>query len=143
MLASCGEKIIFNHKADIPSTWAYQDTVVFVFEVSDTIPAYDIKLNVTHADDFAYSNMYVHISTTFPDGQKVENPLSLQLADNRGIWQGKCSGGDCKVPLMLSEKIFFNQPGTYSIKINQHSRTDLITGIKELELSVMENRSKK
>lgn len=121
--------------------WKYADTIHFAFDIQDTIPAFDIMLNVSHSSDFSSGNMYVLIHTKFPDGHHVEYPVSLNLADQRGQWLGKCNNEVCNTLLQLSGKVFFNQTGQYVIGIRQHSRKESVTGIKALELIVQRHKS--
>jgi gliding motility-associated lipoprotein GldH len=140
-MSSCTDNLIYSEKADIPEKWMYSDSIEYNFVVSDTIPAYDITMNTTHDTDFGFGNMYILVRTRFPDGRIVTGPLSLNLADQRGQWSGKCDNHQCDAELMLSEKIFFSQPGIYTITVNQHSRAEVITGIRSMTLKVKKHSS--
>lgn len=125
----------------MPEEWLYSDTLSYHFEVKDTLPAFDINLTLEHSEQFAFGNLYVLITTGFPNGQQVSNPVSLALSDNFGQWLGKCSNDWCKTTLQLSEKIYFDKAGKYSIHINQHSRKPIVEGIRAAILTVSKSKS--
>jgi gliding motility-associated lipoprotein GldH len=139
-ITACNDTVIFNEEKEVPAPWSYADTLAFQFEVRDTLPAYDINLSVQHLPDFAFANLYVMIETGFPDGKTVSGPVSLSLSDNFGQWLGKCNNELCAVTLALSEKKYFDKPGTYRIAVTQHSRKPALEGIKSVALIVQKSR---
>jgi gliding motility-associated lipoprotein GldH len=139
ILMSCGPKHIYQNKQEIAQPWSYNQQVIFDFEIIDTASAYDLTLDVIHASDFSYENMYVKVITTFPDGKQVNHPLSLQLAGKDGNWIGNCSGEKCSTPIALSSSAYYRSSGKYRMSFEQYSRKDTIRGIEALQLSVSQS----
>lgn len=134
---SCGQGPLFEEKQEISNAqWTLDDTIRFQAILSDTAQWYDVFLNVHHLPEFTYQNLYVKAITVFPDGSAADQILSLQLADEFGVWEGECSGKSCIAPVTLSEKVQIPQPGEYEFKFIQYSRQDTLDGISALGLEI-------
>lgn len=138
-LSSCGPKVIFQEKTNLEDLWLHIDKIRFDYEVSDISRPYDLLLNVTHDDDFSYENLYINVTTVFPDGKNTVNPVSLQLADYNGDWLGDCDGKSCVLSIEISTKAYFEKSGKYSLQLEQYSRKDSLRGIRLLELKILES----
>lgn len=141
-LFSCGPEIIFEKKTNLNGAWTYKNICTFSFDISDTIPPHDILLNVEHSADFAYENIYTKVTTVFPDQKKVDHIISLNLTGQNNRWAGDCSSKKCKTELILSEKIYFNQAGNYTIALEQYGRKDTLSGIDAMSLKVIQRPEK-
>ena len=137
LFTACSHEFTFEKTIDIPgASWGYENKLPFEFEVTDTTKAYQILLAVTHAGDFGLQNCYVQITTKFPTGEEIKQPVSLELAGQSGIWNGECSGNTCTVEIPLQGKAKFKQPGKHSITIEQFMRVNPLVGIKAISLKV-------
>ena len=137
---ACNNGTLYEETKTIPAPWKYADKVAFDYEVKDTTKAYDLLVNISHTDNFAYENIYMMITTIFPGGDSTRNPLSLQLAGPDGQWQGSCSGQTCELLIPVSSGAYFKKPGTYSLIFEQYSREEGLTGIEQLGLTISESR---
>lgn len=136
-LGACTKEYMFKEYKDIdPTGWAYEKPVSFEFEIKDTSKVYELILDVAHADTFAFENAYVKISTEFPNGTKTEQQLSLELAAKNGIWNGKCSSGECQVLINLQQSVVFAQLGKYKVIFEQYGRNPVLKGISKLGLLI-------
>jgi gliding motility-associated lipoprotein GldH len=135
-VVGCGPKIIYETKQDVKEPWPYEEAHHFEFEIKDTVPAYDLHMKVDHSPDFGYENLYVMIKTTFPDGNVVNHPLSLQLADGSGQWVGDCSSHVCNSDILIASDSYYKIAGKYKISIQQHSRVDTLSGVKAIGIKV-------
>jgi gliding motility-associated lipoprotein GldH len=144
LLSSCGKTSLCDKKYDLPQqTWVYQDTLNFAFEVKDTMTLYDMVLNIKHRSDYAYRNIYTKIYTQFPDNQRIEQVLSLDLSEPNGQSAGKCSGDKCAVEVVLQPDAFFNKVGKYQITLAQFMRTDSLKGIEKMAFRVTDTGKKR
>ena len=139
-LWACNNAILYEETRTIPVPWKYADKVSFDYEVNDTTKAYDLLVKISHADNFAYENLYVMITTIFPGGDTTRNPLSLQLAGPDGQWQGSCSGQTCELSIPVSSGAYFKKPGKYSLIFEQFSREEELSGMEALGLTITESR---
>jgi gliding motility-associated lipoprotein GldH len=140
MIYSCGPKSILDQKVDIPQPWKYNDLKTFDFEVVDTTVAYDLTIDVAHDADFPHENVYLQVTTTFPDGKKISNPLSLELADDQGGWQGDCNGSRCMTSIAMAQQSYYKKPGKYKMSFEQYTRQDTLNGIHTLQLQITQSK---
>lgn len=139
LLASCGPKSVINKTYDIANgEWAYADSLRFEFEIADTVQLYDLFLELKHTTDYSYQNLYTQIQTEFPNGQSLRKPLSLELANAAGEWQGKCNAKACTIKIPIQQGAYFNQPGKYVITLEQFMRESPVKGVQSVTLKVVE-----
>ena len=137
LLAGCKGDFLYEKTLDIPNgAWAYEDTLKFDFDVSDTTQLYALLLEVTHAGDYSFQNLYVQFHTTFPSGKTETKLVSLELAAQTGIWNGKCRANECKVEIPLQAKTFFKETGQYTLTIEQYMRQNPLPGLKQIALKI-------
>lgn len=143
ILIGCDRKAAFDVRVSPQAgIWTYNDDLVLNFEIVDTSIIYDLTLSVEHSRDYPWENLYVEIENIFPDGDTLSRPLSLELADKRGKWQGECSGSTCEAIIDLQKSVFFPKKGSYQIRLKQHMRQDSIPGLVDLHLGLYLNETK-
>jgi len=134
----------YDEKKNIPdAVWAYGDLMEFNFEISDTLSRYNIYLEVAHDAAFNAQNLYSKVYVTFPDAKVRDQLVSLELADNRGEWLGKCTSKNCTRRIPFMPNAAFDQIGKYKLKFEQFTRQDKVKGIKSLRLIVEKIKDKK
>jgi len=138
---ACSEQgIVFSEeKLFSEDTWSYAEPIVFKIPVNDTTTRYQLLMDVSYSTDFDFQNLYVNVTTSFPDKKKIDDVLSLELADDRGIWNGKCSATECTSPILLRNDFRFQQTGIHTISFDQHSRKDNLKGLKAFRLKLIED----
>lgn len=139
IIISCGPKYAFNETYDINNNqWAYSDSLRFEFAIKDTTAIYNLLLDVKHTTDYSFQNLYTNIHTQFPDGSRLSKPVSLELADKAGIWQGDCNAKTCTLEIPIQEGAYFNQIGKYVITVEQFMRDSVINGVQSITMKVAE-----
>jgi len=138
-ILSCGGKVIYQETKAITEPWNAQDSISFMYEITDTIVPYDLMLEIVHTPTYSYENLYVMVNTLFPDGTIKRGPLTLQLSNNNGSWIGKCNDEQCDTKLYLSSKAYYKTPGKYTLSFAQFSRNEQLPGVKSLTLSVLQS----
>lgn len=140
-LSGCRSDVVFEAQKDIPNgRWMYSDTMEYRFDIADTSLVYNMYLDIAHADTFAYQNLYVKLTTIFPDGKRLKKTLSLDLFDAKGNPIGKKSGNGITQHLLLQENTFFNKAGQYGLTVEQNMRRDSLPGISRLGLSIQKTK---
>ncbi len=133
LISACGPHyIVKDYKEIKDGKWFYKDSLAFEFTINDTNKVYNLYLDVVHADTFNSQNAYVKLHTLFPKGQRMDQQLSLELADKAGVWNGECSGKTCTALIALQQGTFFNQLGKYKLTIEQFMRIDPLKGINKI-----------
>lgn len=141
ILFACGPTYVIDKTYDIANNeWTYTDSLHFEFEIKDTLKLYDLIIELKHSTDFAYQNLYTQIHTTFPDGMRLNKPVSLEIANPAGEWQGKCSSKSCTIEIPIQQGAYFNQIGNYAITLEQYMRENPVKGVQSVALKVQETK---
>ncbi len=137
LLTSCSDDFIFEKtmKTD-DGNWSYEDVLQFDFTIADTSKKYDLLLEVEHAGDYGYQNLYVQFHTKFPSGEKKTQLVSLELASKSGIWNGQCSGNTCTVEIPLQTNTVFEETGEHSISVEQYMRENPLPSVAGMTLKI-------
>ena len=136
VLSSCGNKnVIFDENVIIPNAaWNNQDYPYFDVNVEDTLSAYNFYLNIRHLENYRYSNFYMFLHTTFPDGSQTHDTVELVLAYPDGRWIGKGSGSMRDNNILLNNNLYFPLKGNYRFEIEQAMRESVLEGITDVGL---------
>jgi len=138
LLTACGPEVIYEKEVSFPeSGWSYADSVTFNYTLEDVDQAYDLMLDVDHSTEFAYQNFYVNLHTTFPNGKRQLEQLSLQLAGDFGTWLGNCSGENCTLSIPFLQNIRYTLPGKYTLTVAQNSRDEPLVNVQGIGLRVV------
>ncbi len=123
--------------------WSYKDILEFNFEISDTNSLYNIYLEVAHDAAYTAQNLYARVFVTFPNAKERADLVSLELADGRGEWLGKCTSKKCTRRIPFMPNAAFDQTGKYKLKFEQFTRLEKVKGIESLRLIVEKLKDKK
>jgi len=141
LLVGCGPEILYEQSHEVGEEWTYDETMDFDVDIKDTAQLYNLEFILDHKVGFAYQNIYVNITTTYPGGKKIADEVSLQLANKRGEFVGKCGGEECSITIVLQEKFKFQKLGKHTISIAQHSRKSVLDGISKGVLKLIKYKS--
>ncbi len=136
--AGCDNAFFDEVKEISGSIWTFENGLDFEFTVKDTEEHYNLVLEINHTTDYPFQNLYLKIITTYPSGKKVDDILSVDLADKSGRWFGDCNSSSCSTTVDLQKNILFKDAGKYVITFFQHTRTARLKGIKGLRLIIEE-----
>jgi gliding motility-associated lipoprotein GldH len=104
--------------------WFLKDKAVFDVEITDVTSLNNISLMVRHADSYPYSNLFLFVTTKYPDGKTLTDTMEVVLANQKGEWQGSGAGDifDFKIP--IKKNIQFPNAGNYQFTFEQAMRVD-------------------
>jgi len=138
VFSACQPRPLLNEKRTFPDKqWANADSLDFELSIEDTTQYYDLFLEVAHSPDFSNQNCYIKIFTLFPDGQRFDKLVSLELADKSGTWFGRCNKNNCKLSIPLQQGAYFNQLGDYLFTLEQYTRKDPLPGIHSMGMRIL------
>ncbi len=145
LLSACKkERILFEKDYTCPNaTWQHSDTLNFEFDIADTMALYDIVLTIKHRTDYKYQNIYTQIFTKFPSGERPNQQVNVDLADNTGKWNGTGSGKTRTYDVDIQQNAFFNKAGKYVITLEQFMRTEALAGIENVALRLVDKQAKR
>lgn len=117
--------------------WAETDSILFTFDIQDTIQLYDMFLEIDHSVDYAYQNIYCEVRSLTPDGLLAQHQLvPLELATPKGKWKGVCGSESCQRNIPFIRRSQFPTTGTYTVILKQYTRDETLEGINSLRLKV-------
>ncbi|MDX1477296.1 MAG: gliding motility lipoprotein GldH [Saprospiraceae bacterium] len=143
ILAGCqSDRVIYDQREEVSDiAWEYGEQLSFRFDVQDTSQTYRLELDITHADDFRWENLYMQIATSYPGDSARTDVVSFELAAPDGSWYGTCRRGRCTVRIPLQQTVRFQSPGRHQIAFEQYMREEQLFGIEALQLRLVEVRS--
>lgn len=125
ILSSCNKNVVFSkYQSFKENEWYIKDKAVFDIEITDTLTLNNISLMVRHADAYPYRNLFLFVTTKYPDGKVMTDTMEVVLADEKGKWQGSGAGDifDIKVP--IKKNVRFPLSGKYQFSFEQGMRVD-------------------
>jgi len=136
LLWGCDSAVYSEEKAIEDGIWTYEDRKVFEFESPDTTSLYDIRLTLEHDQSFDHQNVYMQLSTIFPNSDTVQQSFSVDVSNKFGQWIGDCGSDYCTRTSILQPQARFEQLGTYELIFEQFSRQDSLDGIRALTVGI-------
>lgn len=137
---SCGHGSIYDRSIEISEKGWHEDSIV-VFDdviISDTISPHNFYINLRHSTDYRYSNFYLFLNTTLPNGRNTRDTIELILADNYGKWFGKGFGHFRENRILVRQNLLFPLKGDYRFTIEQAMREDdhTLEGIRNVGVRI-------
>ena len=136
LCVGCQNQPTHHHIWDIDETWAYSDSLTFELDVADTNQYYSMYLVVVHQKEYDYQNLYLNWTIDYPSGLRQEQLFNIDLADKFGQWLGQCSRSSCKIDRPLNEGFRFNELGTHTFTVHQHTRDEQLSYIERIEVDM-------
>jgi len=125
LLGSCNNNVIFTEYRKFDNNqWYAKNKAEFDVDIKDNVNLNNISLMIRHADSYPYSNIFLFVETTYPDGKKLTDTMEVIMANSKGEWLGSGAGDifDLKVPIKRNVK--FPLVGKYKFSFTQAMRTD-------------------
>jgi len=122
---SCNKNVVYTkYQTFEENEWYAKNKAIFDVEITDINALNNVSLMVRHADSYPYSNIFLFVETTYPDGKITKDTMEVILSNNKGEWQGNGAGDifDLKVP--IKKNVRFPLAGKYKFSFQQGMRTD-------------------
>lgn len=99
-----------------------------------------VVLNITHNSGFKYQNLYLTGEISHSGETIQSDTFSIQLAkSNSGQWLGKTQGETFMVTDTLPFSLLLEPEVTYDFRFSQFSRDEVLKGIEEVEVQLIDN----
>jgi len=116
--------------------WAYTDIKTVEVNITDTSSLCDVYLNLRHAGNYEWQNLYSRVKVVSPSGDSSLSRVSFQLTAADGKWLGSGLGDIVEYQVPFKEGIQFKELGTYRFELEQHMRVNPLLGIHDVGLRV-------
>ncbi len=137
LLTGCGKSYFFSEVTEIPAqTWTYANIPEFEVNVEDVTAKYNLLLDISHATDFPYQNIYIKFHATDPTDRKTITQVPIEFANKGGVWFGDCDDKWCRLEGFLQKNLKFSEAGKYIFKLEQYMRVEALGGIQSVGLKI-------
>jgi gliding motility-associated lipoprotein GldH len=135
LLLSCDSNQIFDKYVGIKnSNWQKEDTLSFHLNISDTISAQNLFINIRNNNDYKYSNIYLITEILAPNQMATIDTLEYEMTNETGKWLGNGFSDLKENKLFFKENYVFQKSGEYDIKVIHAMRKGKETeGLETLE----------
>ncbi len=134
---SCNPNRILDKNEKIPDgVWDRAKKLSFTVNIPDTSAAYDIYINVRNAGVYQFSNLFLFINTTLPDGRIARDTAECTLSDAKGEWLGDGLGDIWDNSILFKKNMHFPLKGNYTFELEQAMRTPLLPGIMDAGIRI-------
>lgn len=141
-LASCGKDVVYSeYKTFEAYEWHAKDKVKFELDMNDTQSLHNISLMIRHADDYPFSNIFLFVTTAYPDGVVRRDTMEVMLANSKGEWQGDGAGDIFDLNVPIKKNVRFPLSGHYSFTFEQAMRTDPLPQIMDFGLEIRKSKA--
>lgn len=137
LFSACDYNPVFQQNVSIPNDNWHKDSIVTIqVPITDTVSYNDIYIDLRNLNSYPYSNLYLFVSVSAPNGDYITDTVEYRLADEYGTWLGKNSSRmwDCKLPFRMMVK--FAQSGVYTFAIQHGMRDSELDGVADVGLTV-------
>ena len=136
-IISCDKNRIYEKNKEIKNNnWNISDFKKFDVMIEDTLSLHKFYLNIRNTGDYKYSNIYIFITTSFPDNSIIRDTAQIILADKDGRWLGTGLGNIKDIRILFKKGIRFPQKGIYSFTIEQGMRDQNLEGIADIGIRI-------
>ena len=137
LMTGCDPNVVFEKNIVLPDNrWEMNNIVRLETEIKDTIPAYNVYINVRNAGGYQFSNLFLFLTTHFPAGEETRDTVELTLADEHGRCLGDGSGDIWDNRILFKRGVRFPQSGLYRFEIQQAMRVNPLPQIMDAGLRI-------
>ena len=109
--------------------------------IDDISSSYSFFLNIRNTGDYPFSNLFLFLKTTYPDGRTTRDTIECTLADNEGKWLGSGMSDVKFNRLLFSKGVRFPQKGNYGFELEQGMRISDVKGISDIGIRLEKERN--
>jgi len=137
ILSSCNQQVVIDENLSIPQDgWDLNQKAAFEIDITDTVGLYAFYINIRQQETYRYSNLYIFLHTTFPNGTLTHDTIECVLARDDGRWLGKSSGSLISNQILLNPSLRFPIMGKYHFEIEQAMRERWLEGIEDIGIRI-------
>ncbi len=138
---SCDQSMYYENNETIKNDeWFINHVLKNEIIINDTMDVFNMFVHIRNSVDYGYSNIFLFVNTTFPNGQMSKDTLECLLAEQSGKWFGKGKGKYRDSKILFKPHVRFPMQGTYVIEIQQAMREDPLKGISNVGISLETKR---
>jgi gliding motility-associated lipoprotein GldH len=138
LLSACGNGPVSSDNATVdPAGWRASDTVRLTFDVAQPEHRHDLQFGLRHNGDYPFSNLYLFVRLTYPNGRTLTDTLACPLAGPDGRWYGK-GGNWIDHRIGYKRGVAFPLAGTYRLDVVHAMRRNPLPGISDVRFAMFD-----
>ena len=142
MLVSCKQSAVFRENSIIKgSVWQVKDTVKFDVTLQDSLTYFDFNIGIRNTTGYNYSNLFMFVTTRYPDGNYSIDTVECWLATPDGKWLGKGMGKIKDSEFLFRRNVKMPMKGKYGFYLTQAMREQKLEGIASVSLSITQTKN--
>ena len=132
---SCKKAALYDRNLEITDgNWSTTQKPQFLVSIEDTLQNTDVYINLRNSSCYPYSNIFLFINTTFPNGKQARDTLECILANENGQWLGDGLGDIWDNRILFKKNVRFPQKGVYTFEFEQAMRLNPLPCISDIGL---------
>jgi gliding motility-associated lipoprotein GldH len=119
--------------------WRYNDPKQFSFNITDTNARYILHFQMANHNNYAFSNIWMRMTTQFPDGKIDTTRLEVPLALPSGQWLGTEANNIVEHSSGITPNdapLKFTETGLHTITLYQDMRVNPLKEVYSVGLSI-------
>ena len=131
---SCDSNRVFDEYKSVSKQWNKDSIVAFKVNPPDSMNAYNVFINLRNTKDYKFSNLFLIVSTKFPNGKVIKDTLEYRMAKPNGEFLGTGFTDVKENKLWYKENVVFKESGEYQFTIQHAMRENgKVDGIVNLD----------
>ncbi len=132
-LTSCQDTqtVVDNNLEIAGHNWSYTEKVQVPAMIENADLLYNLYVNLRLTASYKYSNIFILIHITGPDGKKTTERKEFRLALPDGEWLGSGSGNLYSYQMLFKESHKFPAKGKYIIELEQNMRDNPLNSVTD------------
>ena len=136
-LLGCDSARVYEENVGFPNEiWNADKPAVFTVPVKDTVSRHRFFFNLRNTGQYPYSNMFLFLTTIYPDTSFSVDTIELMLADPSGNWLGAGSGGIYENKILFKNNVIFPDTGNYTFTVTQGMRMEELPHVLDIGLRI-------
>ena len=133
-LTSCDSNSVYDKYQSVSNEWNKDSVITFKVIPPDSINSYNAFVNLRNTYDYKYSNLFLIVSTKFPNGKVIKDTLEYKMTKPNGEFLGTGFSDVKENKLWYKENVVFQEAGEYQFDIQHAMRENgKVQGIVNLE----------
>jgi len=144
MFASCSKNKIYEQYTKLDDyKWKRDNLVTFNVNVTDVNSHYDVTLALRHTTYYAFANIKVNVTITYPGGDLRTNDFNIFVRNPDGSFEGDGAGDLWDITYPVFTDITFPDPGNYRFDVQNVMPIVELPDVMDVGLIVRKAEKKK
>lgn len=135
--SACDSRRLYEQNKEIDNhSWYANKPLQFQAQIPDSVQGFNVYINLRNASHYPFSNIFLFLNTTFPDGQIDRDTVEIMLASPEGKWLGDGLGDIWDNRVLFKRNVRFPMKGEYRFEFIQAMRLDPLPGIMDAGIRI-------